>query len=206
VKRILGALVLAPLLALVPLAASASPLFQPTVVPSASAVHWDACAPIHWSFNPVGAPAGALGITKRAVATIASASGTSWTFDGVTTAVPSESFLHGRQSTDVIIGWTDAAHSSLLATASSKVVAQTQTQWVGDLYTHAVVALNDRTTMPMTGGGSWSTTLLHELGHVMGLSHSDSTHSLMYPIKLKALSGLQPVDIAALQKLGTCDH
>jgi hypothetical protein len=201
----LGALVLAPLLALVPLAASATPLFQPAPARSSAAVHWNACAPLSWAFDPAGAPAGGFAAVQRAVAAMATASRTRWVYAGRTSAVPTGSYLTPSSGRPVLIGWTDAQHSSLLAGASPKVVAQTQTAWDGGLYTSAVVALNDRTTMALTGGGSWTTTVLHELGHVMGLAHSQDHDSLMYPLKQSRITGLQPVDLEALARLRSCE-
>lgn len=201
-KRIIGAVVLAPVLALLPLAASASPLFTTAAAKPAGPVRWNSCKAIHWTFNPHGAPAGALTMTKQAIRTIEAATQADWVFDGVTSTIPSAEYLAGGSTRPVLIGWSDAADSSLLATVSPKVVGETQTVWSGGRYTSAAVALNQATTMPLTGAASWRTTLLHELGHVVGLSHSTSKASLMYPMQSRTLTGLQPVDVARLHALG----
>lgn len=202
-KRFVRALVLAPLLGIAPLAAAATPLFQPPPAASAAPVHWDACHPIHWRFNAANAPHGGLAVVQRAIRSVAKATQTTWVYDGLSTTTPSSAYLPADLSRkDVLIGWTDASRSDLLAGVSPKVVAETKTAWSAGYYTSAVIALNRHSVMPLSGGGSWHTTVLHELGHVMGLSHSTSRRSLMYPMQLRALTGYQATDLLALKAVG----
>src|SRR5688500_11196285 len=83
-----------------------------------SPVRWDPCTPIRWTSNTSRGPAGGLDVLKAAVARVASLTGTTWEYVGASTAVPRASYLPTRaqsSSPPVLIGWTDAASSDLLA-------------------------------------------------------------------------------------------
>ena len=176
-------------------------------------VRWNPCTALHWRFRTVGAPTGALAVVKAAVARIASASGTTWRYDGTSTATPGTGWLPKTSNSvpPVLIGWTDAGHSDLLRGAAKNVLGMTRTSWleVDDHRGHraaairaAVIALDRTDSLPLTGRASWKAVLLHELGHAMGLAHATDGHQLMYPVLSPGLTDLQAGDLAGLVKVG----
>jgi hypothetical protein len=177
-------------------------------------VRWNPCAAIHWRSNTARGPAGGLAVLKESVARIAKLTGTTWVYDGATTAVPSTGYLPKSAPTadkPVLLGWTDAAGSDLLRNRPKQVLAMTRTMWFGmddgqgnraAAIRAAVVALDRTDKLPLRGATSWSATTLHELGHVMGLDHPSDAKQLMAATLPRGASDLQAGDRAGLTKLG----
>ncbi len=175
-------------------------------------VRWNPCAAIHWRFRTTAAPRGGLTIAKAAVAKVALATGIRFVYDGTTTAVPNSKWLPTSTSNvrPLLIGWTDASHSDLLAGRPRNVLGVTRTAYFAATVDGrslaatkaAVVALDRTDRLPLTGSVSWSSVLQHELGHAMGLDHVGNTRELMYPVLQRTLSGLQPGDRTGLYRLG----
>jgi hypothetical protein len=65
----------------------------------------------------------------------------------------------------------------------------------------AAVALDRTDRLPLRGVQSWSATVLHELGHVMGLDHPADTHQLM-AATLPNVASLQTGDNTGLTRVG----
>jgi len=175
-------------------------------------VRWNPCAAIHWRFRTSGAPSGALTVVKSAVSAVSSATGIRWIYDGPTTSTPTSAWLPKSSVgiRPVLIGWTDGSHSDLLRGQPSAVLGMTRTAYFGITLNGvqvaatkaAVIALDRTNHLPLTGGLSWKTTLLHELAHAAGLAHVGNSHQLMYPVLQRTLYGLQSGDKAGLYKLG----
>jgi hypothetical protein len=175
-------------------------------------VRWNPCAAIHWKFRTTGAPSGGFTVVKNAIARVSTITGIKFVYDGSTTATPTSSWL--PRSTvgirPVLVGWTDGAHSDLLAGRPSSVLGVTRTAYFGTTIDGislaatkgAVIALDRTDRLPLTGGVSWNTTVLHELGHMMGLDHVGNTKQLMYPVLQRNLWGLQTGDYKGLVRLG----
>jgi hypothetical protein len=175
-------------------------------------VRWNPCSSIHWRFRTAYAPSGGLTVVKAAIARIAYLTGTTWTYEGTTTATPTSSWL--PTSTDnirpLLVGWTDGSHSDLLHNRAASVLAVTRTAYFTAVVNgqtraatkSAVVALDRTNSLPMTGTVSWKTVLLHELGHAMGLDHVGNTHELMYPTLQHTYTDLQYGDKQGLYKQG----
>jgi hypothetical protein len=184
--------------------------FSSTV--SGKPVRWNPCAPIHWRYRTTYSPSGGSTVARAAVARIAYLTGTTWVFDGATTATPTSSWL--PTSTDnirpVLIGFTDGSHSDLLRNRAASVLGVTRTAYFtatvnGSTVTAtkaAVVALDRTNSLPMSGAVSWKTVLLHELSHAMGLDHVGNTHELMYPTLQHTYTDLQYGDRMGLSKQG----
>lgn len=174
-------------------------------------VRWNPCSAIHWRANVTRAPLGGLDVLKAAVAGIAAATGTTWVYDGTSTAVPSTTALptSASQVRPVLIGWTDGTASNLLRGQPASVLGMTRTSWFGVTSAEgtvaatrgAVVALDRTDRLPLRGPVSWSAVALHELGHVMGLGHAADSRQLM-AAQMPAASGLQTGDRAGLTLLG----
>jgi len=191
---------------------STTALYKFSSIVGGKPVRWNPCATIHWKFRTVGGPAYGVVIAREAVKRIAYLTGTRWVEDAGTTATPTSSWL--PKSTlnirPVLIGWTDGAHSDLLAGRPKSVLGVTRTAYFGTTINgvslaatkSAVIALDRTDKLPLRGPLSWKTTLLHEMGHAMGLDHVGSSSQLMYPSLSRTLTDLQAGDRSGLYRLG----
>ena len=187
-------------------------LYKFSSIVSGKAVRWNPCAPIHYRIRSTYIPSGGTATIRSAISAISAATGIPFVYDGATTATPTSSWLP-KTSTGIrplLIGWTDGSHSDLLRNKPAAVLGVTRTAYFGisvDGATlaatkAAVIALDRTNKLPMTGSVSWKTTILHELGHAMGLDHVTNAKQLMYPVLQRNLYGLQSGDKAGLAKLG----
>lgn len=174
-------------------------------------VRWNPCATFHWRANVMRAPLGGLDVLKAAVASVAASTGTTWVFDGTTTAAPSSTWLpQSNVVKPVLIGWTDGTASDLLRYKPAGVLGMTRTVWFGRTTSTgtvaatrgAVVALDRTDRLPLRGTNSWSAVALHELGHAMGLAHPNDSGELMNAVLPRTLAGLQTGDRKGLYYLG----
>lgn len=171
------------------------------------------CEPVRWTVNLAGAPRGALAVLRSAVAQVAAASGTEWSYVGPTTTRPTSAVLPRTAQEvypPVVLGWTDAS-SDLLRGQPSEVLAITRTTWAGvrrpdgsgnAALRTAVVAFDRTEDLPLRGPVSWETVALHELGHALGLAHVDDPRQLMADVMPADVSVLQPGDRAGLARVG----
>jgi len=176
-------------------------------------VRWNPCTAIHWTSNTARGPVGGLDVLKAGVAKIAAQTGTTWVYDGATATVPSTSYLPKTPTTNrpVLLGWADGATSDLLAGKPAGVLGMTRTVWFGTddgqgtriAATRAATVALDRTDrLPLRGAVSWSATVLHELGHVMGLDHPSDSRQLMASTLPANVTDLQAGDRAGLTRVG----
>lgn len=177
-------------------------------------VRWNPCQPIRWTANLAGAPRGGLDVLKAAVARVAAASGTTWTYVGPTTTRPTSAVLPKTARATypaVVLGWTDSRSSDLLRAQPKGVLAMTRTAWFGVQKSDgskvaamraAVIAFDRTDRLPLRGAVSWHTVALHELGHTMGLAHVGAQRQLMATVLPRGLADLQNGDRAGLTRLG----
>lgn len=177
-------------------------------------VRWNPCAPIRWTANLTGAPAGSLDMLKAAVSRVARFTGTRWVYVGPSRTVPTSAALAQRPAASyppVLIGWTDAARSDLLRGQPRNVLGMTKTKWFGVQLPNgskvgatrsAVIALDRTDRLPLRGTTSWETVVRHELGHAMGLGHVANNRQLMATVLPPGIADFQAGDRAGLNKLG----
>jgi hypothetical protein len=193
-------------------AASASAYAFSTVL-DGKAVRWDPCAPIRWTANTSRGPAGGLALLQESVDRIAQLTGTTWVYVGPSSDTPTSAYLPSAAQDEyapVLLGWTDAGRSDLLAGQPRDVLGMTRTAWFGIKRSDgtkiaairtAAVALDRTDSLPLRGRGSWKALVLHELGHVMGLAHVEDRSQLMAAV-LPASAELQAGDVAGLSRVG----
>lgn len=202
-------------------ATTSTPTYRFTTVIAGKPVRWNPCEKIHWKFSPAGMPTWTradgtkvtgLQVIKSAIAKVALATGTTWVYDGTTTATPSSRWLPTSTSTikPVLLGWTDGSRSDLLKGHPANTLAVARTAYFKTVVdgktvaaTKAMVIAFDRTNkLRPWGGQSWRSVALHELSHGMGLSHVGTTTQMMYPMLQTKYTELQSGDKAGLYKLG----
>jgi matrixin len=181
-----------------------------------SPIRWNPCQPVHYVTNFAEAPASAASDVAGAIARVSAATGISFVNDGSTTEIPqsnrpaSQPDRYGSGWAPVLIAWSDPQHSSLLP--GGGVVGEGGATWVStgsgpSVYITGVVAVDASATRSVTAGfGSGVTMgdlLLHEIGHVVGLGHTQDTAQVMYPdILSRPAAGYGPGDLAGLHRLG----
>lgn len=189
-------------------------------------VRWNPCRTVRYRVNTQGAPEGALGDAKQAVAMTAAASGLKFTFMGTTKVVPGAKKTNDLDSsypddTDLVIAWSKPADTQWLKSRSSVlgvggVYYDLTPQKVGkSSWFQAVqgyVVLNSTKSLPGGFGtgrevgelGTWGQVLLHEVGHTVGLDHPDlpDKAQIMYPETTYKDAAWGRGDLTALRKVG----
>ena len=154
-------------------------------------LRWDACAPVLFVLSTVDAPPSAADDVQQALDMLAAASGLSLVLDGTSderahTGRPLvERDGEGWRWMPVLIAWAGPDATDLPLTALDRGLAVPVAVRDGDregLVTGQVVINASRTDL-VPGFGDRSdavgATLLHELGHVLGLDHVDDIAQVM---------------------------
>jgi len=181
-----------------------------------SPARFNPCAAVHYVTNLAEAPAGAASTVSTVLSRITAATGVSFVFDGPTAEVPSttrgayQPTRYGSRWAPVVIAWAKASQSNLLP--GGNVIGEGGSTWVAYsggpkvFVTGEVVIDADRTATMDSGfgpGASVGGLLLHELGHVMGLGHTQDPNQVMYPALLRVASAQYGAgDLAGLGHLG----
>ncbi|WNB86525.1 matrixin family metalloprotease [Cellulomonas sp. ATA003] len=198
----------------VPPATGGSHEFSGTQTPDGAQapVTWSPCRPIHYVVDATGAPPTFAADVGRAVAELSAATGLSFVDDGATTEGPAdsrESFQpdrYGDRWAPVLIGVTGPATVPDLAGdvagvggATSAVDPRTGTMHYvsGIVYLDVDVFLKP----PTTAEPAYLPILRHELGHLVGLAHTEDSTQLMHPVTSDVVS-FQAGDLAGLAALG----
>ena len=171
---------------------------------------WDRCTPIRYAVNLASIPpdtTNALEIIQRAISEISTASGFTFQYVGDTSIIPntSQSPEWMTDQADLFIGFADPTSVPRLAGAVAGTT-QLRTARTADgslRITGSGVAI-DGTEQLSLGFRSYGLgqIVLHELGHVLNLGHTDDPEQLMYPnVSYPTPNHLQPGDITGLTQL-----
>ena len=171
-------------------------------------IKWAPCAPVHWTFNPAHAPVHGLLAVQNAVARVSATTGLNFVYDGTSASTPTSSYLTGGSGRPLLIGWSTAEESTLLADQPLNLVGMTQSTWVRDSagtfnITSGVIAFSTKVVAPSSGANSWYTFALHELGHAVGLAHTSDATQIMHPSVPPTRSDYGSGDLAGLRRLGS---
>jgi len=157
--------------------------------PNGQVWRWNPCAVIGWQLNPGPADATAIATIKDDVAQLASASGLTFRYDGVTSFVPTQQNIDSEPD-DLIVAVVDPAATDIFASAPGAAGfggIHVRTTAAGNwrvVKGYALIAAGELSTLPHTGGSGANigTLTLHELGHAVGLMHAAKPAEIMYPV------------------------
>lgn len=179
-------------------------------------VTWDSCAPVHVAINPGPFEDSAYEEIHSALDEIADTVGVRFSVHRTDSFLPTSRWAleapgdYGAPP-PVLIGWVDAADTDMLGgdTAGS-TVANPQNTVRGRYLVTGAIALDaaqyERFESGTGAGKTRRNLLLHELGHMLGLDHVDSTASLMNPVVGKhSPDGFSAEEITFLrERYGSC--
>jgi hypothetical protein len=154
-------------------------------------LRWDACAPVIFVLNTIGAPAHAERDLVEALAILSDASGLDLRFVGTTDERPSrarplvEPDGPGWRWRPVLVAWDSPDTTDIALTALDRGVALPVSVRDGDreAFVTGQIVMNAERADLVPGFGdrrdAIGATLLHEIAHVIGLAHVDDPSQLM---------------------------
>lgn len=179
-------------------------------------IRWNPCAgAIAWTFNPDHAPTRALRQLKSGFNRVSRATGLEFEYAGTTDQKPNAFGRNIRNGADVIVGWRTARDYDLFADHPQVVGEGGNThsygfqEGDGRRVSKAVsggVVLNasrDRRLDNGFGRGyTWGEVIIHEIAHVLGLSHTPSRTQVMYFQTIRRDADWGAGDLRGLSKVG----
>ncbi|MGI8537359.1 MAG: hypothetical protein ACR2K2_12925 [Mycobacteriales bacterium] len=176
-------------------------------------VTWSPCRPIHYVMRPDNAPADADAMLLDAMARLSFATRLTLLNDGPTTEGPSEDRSayqrerYGDRWAPVLIAWTTRAEvpDFGIDIAGEAGPSSVRTPSGDTTYVSGVVYLDPIKIEEIrreAGEAAARITLLHELGHLVGLAHVDDEAQIMFPRGNSTVVDYQVGDRAGLAALG----
>ncbi len=180
-----------------------------------SMTRWNPCTVIGYRVNARHATRGALRDTKRAFARMSQATGFRFVYRGRTRGMPTTGTNDWyRPDTQIVVAWAKPSQSSLLNAypkAAGVGAAMARTGYRnGDgsrtnVISRGMVVINAAMRQrPGFGAGlTRGDTLMHEIGHAMGLSHAGVAKQMMYAYLTRTTARFGRGDLHALEARGS---
>lgn len=178
-------------------------------------VMWDPCRPIHYVVRTAGAPPGALQLLPSAISEVSAATGLQFVADGVTDEAPMahrpayQPDRYGKRWAPVLISWSDPAETPALGGAVSgqggPAAFGTGEPQSRRLVSGQVTFDGPQLAAALQRPGGQNVlyaTMLHELGHLVGLAHVDDPTQLMFPQSTGRVVRYGAGDLRGLAQLG----
>lgn len=177
-------------------------------------VTWSPCRPLHYVVRPDNAPALGPQLLDDALAQVSVATGLRFVNDGTTDEAPAtdrrvyQRQRYGDRWAPILVTWATPSEvpdfGVEFAGKAGPVRVRTPS---GDLaYVSGTVELDAIKLPRMIQQGRETAArqvILHELGHLVGLTHVDDPEQLMFPRVRVAAGVYQPGDLAGLNALGS---
>ncbi len=174
-------------------------------------VRWDPCTPIRYVVNPEGAPSGGVEDVRRAFTEVEEASGLEFVEEQTTDERPVirrpgyQPERYGERWAPVLVAWAgpddevdlDPTHRGRAGPVSVDSPDGGRVHVSGQL-----VLASDKFDL---AGVDHSRTVLHEIGHVVGLGHVDDQREIMHPRVSVRANELGRGDREGLRLLGQGD-
>lgn len=179
-------------------------------------VTWSPCRPVHYVTRLDNSPLWGRAVITESLAQVSQATGLVFVDDGVTDEGPSEDrqafqpARYGDRWAPVLIAWATRAEVpdfgvDIVGEAGPVTV---RTASGDDAHVSGTVYLDPVTLGQMHGQHGQAvakSVVLHELGHLVGLAHVDSTADLMFPRAQVSSVDFGAGDRAGLAALGSGD-
>jgi hypothetical protein len=154
-------------------------------------VAYDPCRPVHYVINPAHAPRDGAALVRDAFARLQTATGLHFIDDGTTSEPPKKqrrSYQPGRYNTTrwapVLIAWSDENTypdlSGYVAGEGGSAVVLTKANRLVYVTGEVVLDYQDLSVTKLPDRRQVRATLMHELGHVVGLDHTSDRTQLMF--------------------------
>ena len=182
--------------------------------PAGAPVAWDPCRPIHVVVNSAQAPAGADRLLREATAELTEATGLQFVLDGSTTEPPAsprpptDRTRYGNRWSPVLVAWTDDRQVPQLAGNVVGLGGPVMAPYRGAAEMHFVSGLvyldgEAIASLARTDDGHRHARaiVMHELAHLVGLTHVDEARELMFP-RNEGQTVFGPGDLEGLRRLG----
>ncbi len=177
-------------------------------------VRWDSCNRISWVFNSKSSPKRALKQVREGVRRIQRATGLDFVYKGKTTQ-KANPFGNDVKGADVIIGWRTAKDYKVFSQNPGTVGIGGNRYYAGyqeadgspvNKAVQGGVVLNasmkGRLSNGFGKGATWGEVIIHELGHLVGLSHTGASSQIMYYSVIRRNADWGAGDLAGFRKLG----
>lgn len=175
---------------------------------------WDPCEPIAWVLYDRGAPVEALADLEAGFDEIARVTGLEFTYEGEVDEAPTRDRAlyqperYGERWAPVLVAYTSPGATDVPLEETDRAVsvpiAVNPSAGPPEFVSGQLVFNAERRLAPGFDDrhGSWGATILHELGHLVGLDHVDDPHELMFEQATFGPVAWGPGDLAGLAALG----